>query len=561
LETTGLNPFKDDIIGVAMLRDGEQPTFVPWDEAIKKEIASLVGPLLFHNAQFDLLFLETHGVKMENEIHDTMIISYLLDPERKGGHGLKSLAETVLGEKEVIRYEDLVGTGTKRKELKDIDWSHLCTYGKQDVAFTHALFNLFRRKISVQSYRLYSKLEIPLVHMLVDMRMRGIDVDVNYLHSLEVSTRGEIATLLKQLRKYAHINFNSSKQLIDLLHKQWKLPVCGVTPKRKPSVDKKALRKLKQYHSFPGILLEYKLHTKLLGTYIKPILREAFTNENTDKTHTLHPNFNQCITATGRLSSSNPINFQNLPKHPISGGGVRGSFVPRSGYTFIEADYSQIEPRIMGSFSKDPALIKIFVSGRDLYIQVVQQIFQCSEEEAKKKRPLGKVMELAEKYGAEGPKIYALALAAGVATTQDEVDFFLREKEKRFPMLYQYKRDIINEVRQRGYSETLLGRRRYFPRIKDTNRYVRWAQEREAFNAVIQGSAADIMKMALVRLNRYEDFNLLLTVHDSVLIEVCNFNECEIHMCRNNIRSEMEGVVKLRVPLVVDTKIMERWGG
>ena len=511
-------------------------------------------PKIGHNIKFDLTFLKYNGVEIRGEIHDTKLMAYLIDPERKST-SLKDLAEELLGVS-VIRFEDVCGKGKKQITFdKAMEQNpELATkYAKQDAELTYKLFHVLKEQMSSTLWQLYTKLEIPLIRVLMDMEMSGIEIDTDYLDYLEKSTRSEIWRALKNLRQYPHLNYNSPKQVGELLYNKLKLPKIKVTAKKQPSTDTEVLKQLEEKHPFPKYLLQYRDAKKRLSTYIEPIKEEAQQNEGK-----LYPHFNQMVTATGRLSSSSPINLQNIPNRTASGRAIRRVFISKAVYVFVEADYAQIEPRIMAHCSRDPNLIKLFGTGSDLYTGVVAQVLQLPEKEAEEKRALGKLLFLAMGYGAQPNKLVKAAKQNDVDITEEEAGEFILRAEQTYSVLFQYKRSIINQARQLGYVTTLCGRVRHIRGLKDPNKWVRMEAERQAFNTVIQGSAADIMKMALLKLNR-AGYDLKLTVHDSVLIELLDDEEALADIVAE-AKLIMENIVKLRVPLKVDIKVGNNWG-
>lgn len=578
LETTGLNPRKDKILGIAQYKDG-QASYIPWDLLHYDSNAHWIdkAEYIFHNGKFDLQFLQRHNIPPPNEVHDTMIMSYLLDPKREGGHNLKNLCETILH----VPHDDMqaVLRDYGVQTTSELPFEVLANKSKADVTHTYQLFHVLKAQMSPALWQLYTKLEIPCMLALMDIEMQGINIDVKYLQSLKQSIFMELEESLsllchrvKQLgytgimtsdvRKKdhpKHLNLNSPKQITELLYKTLNLAkqVRWVVFKKAGlkkvlSTDIHALVELQEAHPIVPLLIQYRNANKRMSTYIKPLEKEIKHNEE----NKVYPRFNQCVTATGRLSSSNPINFQNIPKRSNAGNAIRGCFVATPGHLLLEADFAQIEPRIMAHSANDITLRKIFTSGNELYCDVVKSILSCSDEEAKKKRPLGKLLFLAMGYGAQPKKLIKAAKQDDIILTEDEASAFITQAELTYKDLFAYKRKVIHQAQQQGYVETLCGRRRYFTGLTSADKWIRLKQEREAFNTVIQGSAADIMKLAIVALHK-QNINILLTVHDSVLVEVEDKgNNHDYH-----IGQIMEGVVHLQVPLIVEVKKLENWGG
>ena len=558
LETSGLNWRKDRIIGIATYNG---------QDAIFSQLlpdALTIYDFVLHNAKFDLKFLRHNGCSLSGRIDDTMLMSYVLNPEREGGHSLANLTKTILG-RDHYEISDLLGKGKTKRRMEDLTFEELAEKSKMDVKDTYDLFFALKEQMTPDLWRLYEKIELKLMLALVDIEMRGIDLDVKYLQQLEQETRQEMAQALRQVRKWPHINYNSPKQVGDLLYKKLKLPKCKVTDKGQPSTDTETLGQLA--HPFAKQLIAYRDVKKRLSTYVEPLLEEANTNAGK-----LFPNFNQALTATGRLSSSNPINLQNIPTRSESGRKIRGAIIPTTNKILVEADYAQIEPRLMAHFSNDNNLIKLFRQEMDLYTGVVQEVLygglQAKEKEAKEKRALGKLLFLAMGYGAQPKKLVKAAKISGVTISEQEAQDFIDKASCTYSTLFQFKENVVQKARREGKVTTICGRVRYFPKMNDPDRWVRMEQERQAFNTLIQGSAADLMKIALIKL--YEaKFKLLLTVHDSVLIEIPSLDGADLAVSDplfeqryiDYIEQIMESVgSKLRVPLKVETTIQDRWG-
>lgn len=549
VEATGLNPRKDNIVGVAVLGDGYNNFYTP--QNFKNENLwsnALFQSIIMHNAKYDLAMLQKAGYSLNNvSYHDTMLMSYLLDPERKCGHGLKALAKEYLGVADITTYEDLLGDST---EIKDIDPAKLAEYAKKDVDYTQKLFRFFRDQFDQPLRELYDEVEIPLVKTLIDIESRGIKIDTAYLTTLKTDLTAKLDKLaLKFAYLYPGINVNSPKQLCTLLYGQLGLKATRKTEHGAPSTDNFALEEMAGQHEAVDLIRNIRRFNKLLGTYVNKFIDLA----EQDPDGLMYPEFHQCVTATGRLASSGDFNMQNIPPE------VRKAFVPRNGCTFVQADLSQIEPRIMAHLSGDKLLIAIFNADQDVYVEMGRRMWpSASEAELQEKRRYCKVAWLALSYGANAYKISMLAKANyHIALTLLEAKELVEALPRVFPRLWEWRTETLNYVKRHAGLRTYKGQIRYFPVFN--NPYAqRWeiaAGEREAFNTMVQGPAAIIMKRCLNELHR-QKYRILSTVHDDVLIEVDSHDADAEGI---NVEEIMGSIETLRVPIKAEVKIQKYW--
>jgi DNA polymerase-1 len=562
LETTGLDCHKDQIISIAIYDAVSDPMVIMWEdffspqyETIRKKLQDPDMTLLFHNAKFDLKFLEVNNFKMFNKIEDTLLMSYVLNPGRES-HKLKDLVETFCGYK-MVRFTELVGKGRTKQHITEVDPERFKSYASDDVKYLYNLYVYFSRQLSQQPFldRLYHKLELPLLHVLMAMELRGVRIDRRKLEALEKETRSLCAKALRSLRRYKHFNYNSTKQLREYLFQGLRLHAIKNTNKGEQSTDRETLQALAELHPFPKALLSYREITKRLSTYIKPLLTEANDED------TVHTTFNQALTETGRLSSSDPINFQNIPKRSPEGNKIRGCFTARPGYVLLEADYAQIEPRLVAHLSGDISFQQLFNAGKDPYIQVLRSLGLPDAD-----RGLGKVLMLAAQYGARPAKLCKSAKTMfNVEITEDEAETFLNKLKAKYSTLFSWRDQVVAQARSVGYVTTMFHRIRYIDNITSHEMLKRWTAEREAFNTKIQGSAADIIKLAMIELDKafkaqLFDAHILIQVHDSLLVEVRN--ECFlVQLVRDEMERVMCSIAALKVPLKIEMKMTDYWGG
>ena len=509
-------------------------------------------PKVGHNLKRDWLRLRTAGVELRGVQYDSMLASFLLDPGKRS-HALSALCVEYIG-LPVPSYDAIVGKGKTERPFAEVPVSDATEYAGQYAAAVRALRNHFAPQLSSTGLqRLLDEIEIPLIGVLVEMEWCGITLDADRLARLSSGFRDALQDLEQNIYKEAgtDFNINSTPQLRHILFEKLQLPVIKKT-KTGASTDADVLSQLAGMgFELPKALLEYRELTKLRSTYVDALPRSI--NPTTKRVHT---SFHQTGAATGRLSSSDP-NLQNIPVRTRRGGEIRRCFVPAGGCVFIAADYSQIELRVLAHLSDDPAFIDAFERGGDIHRETAAIIFDVETADVTgDMRARAKTINFATIYG-QGP--FALARQLGIS--QDEAKDFIAKYFERFAGVRSFLDGTIARAREKGFVETLFGRRRYIPELKDKSFNVRSFGERTAMNSPIQGSAADLIKIAMINLHRAlkeadHGAAMLLQVHDELVLEAPPARADEI---ADMVRREMVSAGSLKVPLVVDVGVGPNW--
>ncbi|MFQ5888964.1 MAG: DNA polymerase I [Gemmatimonadota bacterium] len=503
-----------------------------------------------HDIKYDLVVLGRAGVSLDGIAFDTSIASYCLDPGKRG-HGLELLALERFDRRLPTR-DEVCGSGRSRIPYAEVPPERAVRYAAVRADYTLRLTGLLERELEQHAMRkLLDEVEMPLVPVLAAMERAGIRIDLAFFESLAARMAREIELVEQEIQKLAggEVNLRSVPQLRELLFDRLGLPVVRRT-KTGPSTDESVLTTLAmQGHEVPRLILEHRELDKLNSTYVMKL--PAMVNPGTGR---LHTRFNQTVTATGRLSSSDP-NLQNIPVRSALGREIRRGFVPEEGWVFLSADYSQIELRVLAHLSGDPSFVKAFREGRDIHRDTAALIFGVEPEAVTPgMRDQAKTINFATIYG-QGP----VALAGQLRISRAEAQTFIQQYFDRFSGVRDYLERMKEEAREKGYVETLLGRRRYIPEIRSPNPGMRGFGERTATNSPIQGTAADLIKVAMIRLHRRlagTRCRMLLQVHDELLFEV---PESDVRELRASVREEMEGAIEMDVPLRVDCAVGKSW--
>ena len=576
-ETTSLEPHDAELVGLSLAASPTEVWYLPFahrapagelaapaavrnlppltDPAVAPIAALLADafvPKAGHNIKYDWQVLRRAGIELAGVTYDSMLASFVLDPGRRS-HALDVLALEHVG-RSMRTYTDLTGKGKKQIPFAEVAVADAAAYCGDDSATVLALHAFFEPRLSETAMApLLYELEMPLVPVLADMEWEGIRLDLSLFTRLGAELGSEMRRLEEEIAGVAGcaLNLNSPRQLAAVLFETQQLPILKRT-KTGPSTDADVLEQLAAMgHELPRLILEYREIQKLTSTYIDAL--PVRVNRHTGRVHT---SFNQTGAATGRLSSSDP-NLQNIPVRTARGEAIRRGFVPAAGSVFLVADYSQIELRLMAHLSGDPAFIEAFRQGGDIHRQTAALIFQVTVEQVTPEmRARAKTINFATIYG-QGP--FALSRQLGIS--QEDAKMFITRYFERFAGVRAFLDRQVELARERGYVETIFGRRRYIPEIRDRNFNIRAYGERNAQNSPLQGSAADLIKMAMIGIHRaLRDANLrsrmLLQVHDELVLEV---PQAEIEPVRELVRSHMEGAARLRVPLVVDIGVGPDW--
>jgi DNA polymerase-1 len=528
----------------------------PLGDARMAPLAALLAdpavPKAGHGIKFDLQVLRRAGVELAGVTFDTMLASFILDPGRRS-HAIDNLCLEHLG-RTMKSYQELVGRGRAEIPFSEVAVLAAAEYCGADSATVLALHQLFAPALrEVQMENLLRDVEMPLVEVLADMEWEGIALDRTVFDRLSQELNSDLRRLEGEIARAAgvELNINSPRQLATVLFDKLQLPMLKKT-KTGPSTDADVLEQLAAMgHELPRLILEYRELQKLKSTYVDTL--PATLNRVTGRVHTT---FNQAGAATGRISSSDP-NLQNIPVRTLRGEEIRRGFVPREGWTFLVADYSQIELRLMAHLSGDPAFIEAFKQGGDIHRQTAALIFGLpAEQVSPEMRARAKTINFATIYG-QGP----FALSRQLNISMEDARSFIARYFERFAGVRAFLDRSIALAREQGYVETIFKRRRYIPEIRDRNFNMRAYGERNAQNSPLQGSAADLIKVAMTRIHdaiREQGLRgrMLLQVHDELVFEV---PPEEVEQLSRLVRTHMENVVELRVPLVVDIGVGPNW--
>jgi len=569
-ETTSENPFKAKLVGISFsLQEGkaiylplghdyaEAPKQIPMDKALsalrpvlEDEHIAKVG----QNIKYDAEVLHFHSIELKGMYFDTMVASYVINPGLRQ-HNLEALSQQYLNYK-MITYGDLVGKGKKAKNFSQVNIEAAAEYSCEDADITLRLMRVLSERLdSVKNEELFYGLEMKLIPVLMEMELAGIKIDVEFFQALSKKMASELKELEQEIYKEAgmEFNINSPQQLGYVLFEKLQLPTQRKTTKTKRySTDVKVLKKLAAYpHKVPKLVLRYRTLNKLKSTYLDALVKMVEPS-----TGRLHTSFNQTVTATGRLSSSNP-NLQNIPIRGEEGKEIRKGFIAEKGFKFVSADYSQIELRVFAHYSGDPAFKEAFERGDDIHTRTASEIMGVSSEEVTSDmRRIAKAINFGIIYGM-GPQKLSEELEIDLSSAKQYIAAYY----ERYKGVLAYKERMIKDAREKGYVTTLFNRRRYVPDIDNPKQVIRAEAERIAVNTPIQGTAADLIKKAMI--NLYERLELenfrsrmLLQVHDELLFEV---PEDEVKAVIPLIKEEMENVYPLDVPLKVDVGVGTNW--
>ncbi|MDH5217844.1 MAG: DNA polymerase I, partial [Gammaproteobacteria bacterium] len=497
--------------------------------------------------------LANYDIHMQGIAHDTMLESYVLDSVATR-HDMDSLALKYLGHM-TIHFEDIAGKGAKQKTFNEILLEEAGPYAAEDADITlqlhNALWSQLASAASLQS--VYKEIEIPLVPVLARMEHTGVLVDAELLRIQSEELSVKLENIEKQTYKLAGTEFNlgSPKQLQKILFEDMELPVIRKTPKGQPSTAEDVLQELADDYELPKLILQHRSFSKLRSTYTDKLPQQI--NPGSGRVHT---SYHQAVAATGRLSSSDP-NLQNIPVRTEEGRRIRQAFIASPGYKIVAADYSQIELRIMAHLSDDEGLLTAFQKGEDIHRATASEIMGIpAEEVTSDHRRNAKAINFGLIYG-----MSAFGLAKQLGIGRNEAQQYMDQYFQKYPGVQAYMDDTRNNARDSGYVETLFGRRLYLPDIRASNHQRRQYAERTAINAPMQGTAADIIKKAMIVVDRWvqqqgDKVRLIMQVHDELVFEIQeNFMEVAV----DQIRQDMQNAVELKVPLIVDIGIGNNW--
>lgn len=563
-ETSGLDPIQTELVGLSFAVKPYEAYWVPTPTAERRTaVLQALRPVfedekigkIGQNIKFDLLVLmHAAGIEVRGMLYDTMIIHYLLDPEAR--HGMDFLSKSFLNY-EPVPIETLIGKGAKQTSMADADPALVAEYAAEDADVTLQLYEkLWPLLEQTQQTGLYCRIEAPLISVLARMEFTGVFVDRDILGESGTVLTAEAAVLEAEIREMTgapELNVNSAKQLGDVLFEGMRIdPKPKKTKTGQYRTDEEYLQSLSENHPVIEKILEYRGLKKLLSTYIEAL--PQLINPDTGRIHT---SFNQAVTATGRLSSTNP-NLQNIPIRDAVGREIRKAFTaPDYEHVVVSADYSQVELRIMAHLSGDKALRQAFLDGEDVHTATAAKIFGVSlDEVTREQRRRAKTANFGIIYG-----ISAFGLATRLRIPRSEAKELIDGYFTHYPGVKEYMERVVAEARERGYVETIFGRRRYLRDIRSNNSMTRSLAERNAINAPIQGSAADIMKIAMIEVDRLlrergSGARIVLQVHDELVLEV---PQGEVTAVTALVTEAMAGAAELSVPLLVEADAGTSW--
>ncbi len=561
-ETTGFDLYRDHIVGLSLAVEAHEAWYVEFTEQNSETFADVVRPLfeneaikkVAQNIKFDIMVLRRLGIEVRGEKIDTMILHYLLDPESR--HNMNYMAERYL-RYHPVEIETLIGRGARQLTMDQVNIEAVKEYAAEDADITLQLKNVLWPQIEEQGLvELYRKVEEPMIEVLCDMELAGVKIDSEQLADYAVELNRELQRLEQQIRAEADeptLNVNSARQLGEVLFGKLKITdKPKMTKTRQYSTDEEYLQGFASKHPIVEHILTYRGVKKLISTYV-----EALPQLVNPVSGRIHTSFNQAVTATGRLSSTNP-NLQNIPVRDDMGRRIREAFVPSDEeHLLLSADYSQVELRLMAHLSGDPSLIEAFAQGEDIHAATAAKLFHKSiSEVTSEERRRAKTANFGIIYG-----ISAFGLSQRLDIPRKEAKELIDGYFATYPKVKEYMDKSIERAKEQGYVETVFSRRRYLRDISSRNAVARGVAERNAINAPIQGSAADIMKLAMIEIARRFKAEgirsrMILQVHDEVIVDMLREEQDKVVRI---VKESMESVAELRVPLISDAGIGQNW--
>lgn len=562
-ETTSLNELEAELVGMSFSYKKGLAYYVPLSEDKGEVLQTLeiFRPFfekedllkIAHNLKFDYKILKQYDITVKGAVFDTMIAHYLLNPD--GRHGMDYLSEVYLNYKPVS-IETIIGKkGKNQGTFRDADLRTQTDYAAEDADVTFQLYELFAPQLKKENLEeLFFKIEMPLVEVLAKMELAGISLDEKWLAQESIDLENDLRQLESKIFELSgeEFNMNSPKQLGEILFEKMQLdPKAKKTKTGQYATSEDILQKLSSKHEIIKHILEYRTYQKLKSTYV-----DALPSQIDKQDSRVHTNFSQTTAATGRLASVNP-NLQNIPIRTLRGQQIRGAFVSGEGKKIISADYSQIELRLIAEISGEENMIKAFQDGEDIHASTAAKLFKIPlEEVSKTQRSQAKTVNFGIIYG-QG----AFALAEQTGLSRTEAKQMIEAYFETYPKLKEYMAEQVSKARQIGYVETILGRKRHLKDINSNNFVVRGHAERNAVNAPVQGSAADVVKLAMIKIDKELkaqelQTKMLLQVHDELVFES---PVDEIEAASKLIKTEMESALKTQVPLLVEVGVGNNW--
>ncbi|TGK01292.1 DNA polymerase I [Leptospira langatensis] len=568
-ETTSQYPFDAELLGISLCNQEGTGFYIPVthsqglfsDQLLPlDQVREILGPVLAEpsipkvgqNIKYDLIVLENHGFQVTNIVFDTMIVAYILQPESRR-FNMDDMAEDLLNYK-TIQYTDLVGTGKNKKNLWEVDLDKVSEYAAEDADITLRLYNVLRKSLKQSGLEtLFKEIDLPLIHVLAEMETAGIAVDAKYFAELSKDFQREVKDLERGIYRAAGREFNiaSTKELQKILFDELKLRVVKKT-QTGYSTDHEVLEELLGEHPIIEKLLDYRKYTKLISTYV-----DTLPTMVSSKDGRIHTSYNMTIAATGRLSSTDP-NLQNIPIREKEGRLIRKGFISgHKDFEILSLDYSQIELRIMAHISGDPAMTDAYKKGIDIHKRTAAAIYGVSEDlVTPEMRDKAKVVNFSVIYG-----VTPYGLSRNLRISREEAKNFIDRYLTQYPGVQKYMDDTIAFCEEKGYVETLKGRRRPVPDINSTHRQAKEGAKRVAINTPIQGTCADMIKIAMMQIQdeiekRKWKSKLLLQVHDELVFEVHKSEKEEFYKLSKSL---MENALPLNIPIKVEGKFGQNW--
>ncbi len=567
-ETTGLDPLQDKLVGISFSVEAHHAAYVPlahrysgapaqldlqWIiQRLKPWLEDAGKPKLGQNLKYDKHIFANHGIALNGIAHDTLLQSYVLESHR--AHDMDNLAQRHLGVK-TITYDEVTGKGASRISFEQVAVDQATDYAAEDADITLQLHQALYPQIAADPKleMIYRRIEMPLLDVLFGMERNGVLLDVKLLGEQNRELGNRMLELEAEVYRLAEqpFNLNSPKQIQEILFERQKLPVVKKTPGGAPSTDEDVLQELALNYPLPKLILDYRGLAKLKSTYTDKLPR--MVNPQTGRVHT---NYAQAVAVTGRLASNDP-NLQNIPVRTQEGRRIREAFIAPPGHRIVSADYSQIELRIMAHISRDANLLKAFATGEDIHRATAAEIFGITPKEVgAEQRRYAKVINFGLIYG-----MSAFGLASQLGIERAAAQLYMERYFARYPGVADYMQRTRELAKQQGFVETVLGRRLWLPEINSSNGARRQGAERAAINAPMQGTAADLIKLAMIAVHGWLDqkrlkAKLIMQVHDELVLEV---PQDELESIKSDLPRLMCGVAELNVPLVVDVGIGPNW--
>ena len=573
-ETTGLNALEDSLVGLSIATENKNAYYIPINHcSIKKEgqleksfVLTKLQPILennkikkiLHHTKFDQLVLWQDNVKIKGIFFDTLIAANLLRKEWSKIN-LKSLSMQYLNEK-MSSFSDVLGK--KYKTFAEVPINDAALYAAHDALQTFKLAPLLKKELKKEKKldKLFNEIEMPLSQVLFQMEKTGISLDTKILEQIEKDVDKELTIIEKKIEAAIHykqkektqlINLNSPKQIEELLFNKLKLPVTKKSITGQRSTDQEALLELSKIHPIPGLILKYRELFKLKSTYLK-----ALPKSINPKTNKIHTSYSQTLVTTGRLSSSNP-NLQNIPAGKNHGIRIRSAFIAQKGTHFLSADYSQIDLRVLAHLSGDKNLINAFLKNKDIHIQTASQIFSIPKEKVtNQQRQMGKKINFSIIYG-----LTPYGLSKDLGIKQSEAKRYIQKYFDQYPLVAKWIEKTVEQAKADGFVQTLFGKKRYIPGLQEKNKSLYEAARRIAINTPVQGTSAEIIKLAMIKIynslqTKQLKSKIILQIHDELILQ-CPTQE--IDFIKKLVKKQMETVISWKIPLIITVRTGKNW--